>query len=127
MWRGELPDGWDEDIPSFPADAKGIATREASGKVLNAIAPALAVADRRLGGPVALHQDPCSTSTAPASFEPGSYGGRNLHFGVREHAMGAIANGMALSRPAPLHRHLPDLQRLHAPADPAGGADGGCR
>ncbi|HSN34026.1 MAG TPA: transketolase [Ideonella sp.] len=105
--RGELPPGWAADIPVFPADAKGMATRVASGKVMNAIArrlPALT------GGSGDL--DP-STKTALAGlgdFDPpaapgedtqGSDGGgwslagRNLHFGVREHAMGAIANGMA--------------------------------
>ncbi|MEO7324782.1 MAG: transketolase [Dokdonella sp.] len=104
---GDLPPGWDADIPTFPADAKGIATRDAGGKILNAIArklPALT------GGSADL--DP-STKTALKDLgdfnplptagidEQGSDGGgwspagRNLHFGVREHAMGAIANGMA--------------------------------
>jgi transketolase len=102
-----LPDGWDSDIPVFPADATGMATREASGKVMNAIAPKLPALT---GGSADL--DP-STKTALkglGDFNPplqagedaqGSDGGgwslagRNLHFGVREHAMGAIANGMA--------------------------------
>jgi transketolase len=103
--HGGLPDGWDADVPVFPADAKGLATREASGKVLNAIAPRLPALT---GGSADL--DP-STKTAleglgdfnpaPGSDLEGSAGGgwsfagRNLHFGVREHAMGAIANGMA--------------------------------
>ncbi|HET7777430.1 MAG TPA: transketolase [Rudaea sp.] len=104
--HGELPDGWDAAIPTFPADAKGIATREASGKVMNAIAPRLPALT---GGSADL--DP-STKTAlkglgdfnpPASGgdEQGSAGGgwshagRNLHFGVREHAMGALVNGLA--------------------------------
>ncbi len=105
--RGELPAGWYTDIPVFPADATGIATREASGKVMNALAPKLPVLT---GGSADL--DP-STKTAlrdlgdfnPASKEGEdtqgsqrggwSYAGRNLHFGVREHAMGAIANGLA--------------------------------
>ena len=104
--RGELPDGWDADIPEFPADAKGMATRVAGGKVLSAIAPKLPALS---GGSADL--DP-STHTAVKGlgvFSPGkepdeqgvdtdekwSYAGRNLHFGVREHAMGAIANGMA--------------------------------
>ncbi len=105
--RGERPPGWDADVPAFPADAKGLATREASGKVMNAIAPALPAL---VGGSADL--DP-STKTAlkglgdfnpsPSSGEDeqGSDGGgwsragRNLHFGVREHAMGAIANGLA--------------------------------
>jgi transketolase len=102
---GKLPTGWDANIPVFPADAKGIATRVAGGKVLSAIAPKLPSIS---GGSADL--DP-STHTAVAGlgvFSPGkepdeqgapdevwSYAGRNLHFGVREHAMGAIANGMA--------------------------------
>ena len=105
--RGELPQGWDADVPVFPADAKGMATREASGKVINAIAPKLPALT---GGSADL--DP-STKTALEGFgdfnppaasgedEQGASGGgwnhagRNLHFGVREHAMGAIANGLA--------------------------------
>ena len=102
-----LPEGWDSDIPVFPADAKGMATREASSKVMNAIAPKL---PSLTGGSADL--DP-STKTALKGFgdfnpplqagedKQGSDGGgwshagRNIHFGVREHAMGAIANGMA--------------------------------
>src|SRR3546814_2034975 len=105
--EAKLPDGWDADIPVFPADAKGMATREAGGKVLSAIAPKLPALT---GGSADL--DP-STYTAvkglgdfdpratPGEDEQGStgggwsYTGRNLHFGVREHAMGAICNGMA--------------------------------
>ena len=104
---GSLPEGWDADIPVFPADAKGLATREAGGKVLSAIAPRLPALT---GGSADL--DP-STYTAvkglgdfdppaaPGDDQQGStgggwrYSGRNLHFGVREHAMGAICNGMA--------------------------------
>ncbi|HET9835316.1 MAG TPA: transketolase [Rhodanobacteraceae bacterium] len=104
--RAELPDGWDADIPEFPPDTKGMATRVAGGKVLSAIAPKLPALS---GGSADL--DP-STHTAVKGlgvFSPGkepdeqgvdtgetwSFAGRNLHFGVREHAMGAIANGMA--------------------------------
>jgi transketolase len=104
--RDELPADWNADIPVFPADARGLATREASGKVMNAIAPRLPALS---GGSADL--DP-STKTAlsglgdfnpPPSAQtsegPGagdrSYAGRNLHFGVREHAMGAIVNGLA--------------------------------
>jgi transketolase len=105
--RGELSANWDSDIPSFPPDAKGIATRVASGKVMNAIAPRVPAL---VGGSADL--DP-STFTALAGlgdFEPPgasardrqgsqgggwSFAGRNLHFGVREHAMGAILNGLA--------------------------------
>jgi transketolase len=105
--RGDLPAGWDADIPVFPADAKGMATRAASGKVMNAIAPRLPAL---AGGSADL--DP-STKTAlkgQGDFNPpaasgedtqgsdgGGWGpaGRNIHFGVREHAMGAIVNGLA--------------------------------
>ncbi len=103
--EGKLPAGWDADVPEFPADAKGMATRVAGGKVLSAIAPKVPAVT---GGSADL--DP-STHTAVKGlgvFSPGkepdeqgdadeiwSYAGRNLHFGVREHAMGAIANGMA--------------------------------
>jgi transketolase len=93
----ELPDGWDEDLPSFPADAKGLATRESSAKVLNAIAPNY---PWLIGGAADLSP---STKTdlkfeAAGSFEAQKYGGRNLHFGIREHAMGAIVNGLAVSK-----------------------------
>jgi transketolase len=105
--HGGLPDGWDADIPVFPADAKGLATRDASGKVMNAVAARL---PQLTGGSADL--DP-STKTAlkgQGDFNPPpgagddlqgstgggwSHAGRNLHFGVREHAMGSIANGLA--------------------------------
>ncbi|MBE7217490.1 MAG: transketolase [Caulobacteraceae bacterium] len=94
--EGKLPDGWDKDLPTFEADAKGIASRDASGKVLNAIGQGL---PGLMGGAADLSP---STKTdfkweGAGSFEPDNYGGRNLHFGVREHAMGSAANGMALS------------------------------
>ena len=94
--KGELPDGWDQDLPAFPADAKGIASRDAGGKVLNAIAARLPML---IGGAADLAP---STKTdlvfdGAGDIEAGSYGGRNMHFGIREHAMGAIANGMALT------------------------------
>jgi transketolase len=96
MQKHELPDGWDAELPSFPADVKGLASRDASAKVLNAIAvnyPWL------IGGSADLAP---STKTrlmfeSAKDFEAGTYGGRNLHFGIREHAMGAILNGLALS------------------------------
>jgi transketolase len=96
LLAGEAPEGWDRDIPTFPPDAKGMATREASGKVLNAVGPRL---PWLIGGAADLSP---STKThldfdGAGEFQPGSYGGRNLHFGVREHAMGAIASGLALS------------------------------
>ncbi|MGH6613074.1 transketolase [Sphingomonas sp.] len=94
--KGELPDGWDANIPVFPADAKGIASREANGKALNAIAPHLPLL---MGGAADLSPSTKTNLTfdGAGSFEASDYGGRNMHFGVREHAMGAIANGMALS------------------------------
>jgi transketolase len=100
MRRGTLPDGWDEDIPIFDADPKGMASRDASGKILNAIA---ARVPTLLGGAADLAP---STKTrlgfdAAGVLEADSPGGRNMHFGVREHAMGAIANGMALSHLRP--------------------------
>ena len=96
MDRHELPEGWDTEIPEFPADEKGLATRDSAGKVLNAIAPHV---PWLMGGSADLSP---STKTdlkfqGAGSFEPGSYDGRNMHFGVREHAMGAVCNGMALA------------------------------
>jgi transketolase len=95
--RREPPQGWDKDIPTFPADAKGIASRDSSGKVLNAIAknhPWL------VGGSADLSPSTKTRLTFPDAGEIGrdSFGGRNIHFGVREHAMGAILNGLALAK-----------------------------
>jgi len=100
MLASELPSGWDRDIPTFPADSKGMASREASGKVLNAIAPRL---PWLVGGSADLAP---STKThldfdGAGDFQPGGYDGRNLRFGVREHVMGAISNGLALSHLRP--------------------------
>ncbi|MBU2410487.1 MAG: transketolase, partial [Gammaproteobacteria bacterium] len=94
--QGKLAAGWDADIAAFPADAKGLASRDAGGKVLNAIAPHVPLL---MGGAADLSPSTKTLLTfeGAGSFEPDSYGGRNMHFGVREHAMGAIANGMALS------------------------------
>ena len=90
----KLPDGWDSDIPTFPADAKGVASRDSSQKVLNAIGPHL---PWLIGGAADLAPSTKSNMTfqGAGSFEAGEYGGRNLHFGIREHAMGSIVNGMA--------------------------------
>jgi len=90
--RAELPAGWNADIPVFPADAKGMAARIAGGKVMNAIAhrlPAL------IGGSADLDPSTHTALLGMGDFEPSRYGGRNLHFGVREHGMGAILNGLA--------------------------------
>jgi transketolase len=91
-----LPAGWDADIPTFPADAKGLASRDSSQKVLNAIAPKV---PWLLGGAADLAPSTKSNLTfaGAGSFAAGAYGGRNFHFGIREHAMGAAANGMALA------------------------------
>lgn len=91
---GHLPQGWQEALPTFAPDAKGLASREAGGKVLNAIAPHL---PSLIGGAADLSPSTKTEITGAPSFGPGERGGRNLHFGVREHAMGAIANGLALS------------------------------
>jgi transketolase len=96
MNQHTLPAGWDADIPSFPADAKGMASRDSSQKVLNAIAPHV---PWLLGGAADLAPSTKSNLTFAGadSFEADNYGGRNLHFGIREHAMGSICNGLALS------------------------------
>jgi len=98
--RGELPSGWDADIPVFPPDAKGLATREASGKVMNAIAPrlpALTGGSADLDPSTKTYLDGLGDFDAPGDASPPTRkrAGRNLHFGVREHAMGAIVNGLA--------------------------------
>jgi transketolase len=94
--EGKLAEDWARDVPSFPADEKGVASREAGGKVLNAIAPHVPML---IGGAADLSPSTKTNLTfeGAGSFEPGDYSGRNMHFGVREHAMGSIANGMALS------------------------------
>src|ERR1700693_5662856 len=97
MQRSDLPDGWDRNIPSFPADAKGIATRESSGKVLNALAQNI---PWLIGGSADLATSNKTTLKfdGAGDFQPGEYAGRNLHFGVREHVMGASVNGLTVSR-----------------------------
>jgi transketolase len=90
---GSLPAGWDKDIPEFSADEKGMATRAASGKVLNAIAKNL---PDLIGGSADLAPSNKTWIDGSPAFEPGVPEGRNFHFGVREHAMGAIVNGMSL-------------------------------
>ena len=97
MQRRQLPEGWDRDLPSFPADEKGLAGRIASGKVLNAIAQQV---PWLLGGAADLAP---STNTRltfadAGDFSAENYAGRNFHFGVREHAMSAVVNGMSLSK-----------------------------
>ena len=94
MLNQELPDGWDKDIPTFPADAKGMATRESDSKVLNAVAKNV---PWLLGGAADLYPSTKTLIDGATNFEKGNYGGRNFHFGIREHTMGSIVNGMALS------------------------------
>ncbi|HEV2544491.1 MAG TPA: transketolase [Methylobacterium sp.] len=93
--EGRLPQGWDRDIPVFEADAKGLATRESSGKVLNAIAKHVPFL---LGGSADLAPSNKSNLTfeGAGSLTPFEPGGCNIHFGVREHAMGSIVNGLGL-------------------------------
>ncbi len=91
--NGELPENWDKDIPAFPADPKGIATRVASGTVLNAIAPNVF---NLFGGSADLAPSNKTEIKGEKDFQSGVYEGRNLRFGVREHAMASILNGMAL-------------------------------
>jgi transketolase len=91
--NGVLPDGWDREIPLFEADPKGMATRVASGKVLNAIARHI---PNLIGGSADLAPSNKTEIQGEPDFQAGAYEGRNLRFGVREHGMGAILNGMAL-------------------------------
>jgi len=86
MQRRELPSGWDRNLPVFPTDAKGIAGRDASGKVLNVLGPS---------------NKTTLTYEGAGDFQADTPNGKNLHFGIREHAMGAIVNGLALSKLRP--------------------------
>ena len=100
MQRRELPEGWDRDLPVFAADPKGVSGRDASGAALNAIARNV---PWFLGGSADL--GPSNRTTlkfaGAGDFQAASHGGRNLHFGIREHAMAAISNGLALSKLRP--------------------------
>jgi transketolase len=100
MQHRELPDGWDKGLPVFPADAKGIATRDSSSKVLNVLAQNV---PWLMGGSADLWPSTKTRLTfdGVGEFEAGSYGGRNMHFGIREFAMASICNGMALSKIRP--------------------------
>jgi transketolase len=100
MLRRELPEGWDQGLPTFAPDRKGIATREASGQVLNTLAKNL---PWLIGGSADLGPS-CKTRLTlegAGDFGAENPGGRNLHFGIREHAMGAILNGLSLSKIRP--------------------------
>jgi transketolase len=100
MQRRDLPEGWDHDIPVFAADPKGIASRDSSAQVLNAIAPRL---PWLLGGAADLAPSTKTrlTFAGAGDFEANQFGGRNFHFGIREHAMGSICNGMSVSKLRP--------------------------
>jgi transketolase len=97
MQRRELPAGWDRDLPVFPPDPRGVAGRDASGRVLNVLAQNV---PWLLGGSADLGPSNKTTLTYPGAgdFQADSPGGKNLHFGVREHAMAAVVNGLALSK-----------------------------
>lgn len=100
MQARQLPESWDKDLPAFPADAKGLATRDSSGKVLNVLAKNV---PWLMGGSADLWPSTKTRLTfdGAGEFEAASRGGRNMHFGIREHAMSAIANGMSLSKIRP--------------------------
>jgi transketolase len=101
MQRRELPEGWDAGIPGFEPDEKGLATRKASNQVENAIAarlPWLLAGSADLTDSTSVRLD----LDGAADFEPGAYGGRQLHYGVREHEAAAIANGLSLAKLRPL-------------------------
>ena len=132
MIAGELPNGWDEDIPTFATADKPIATRSAGGKIINAIAAARAGAPRRLGRPQLLDGDGPqgggrlpepgdrrAARTRARSAASGATAGRNIHYGVREHAMAAVSSRpRAPRRRHPVLGHLLHLRRLHAPGHP---------
>ena len=91
--KGQLPDNWENEIPIFEPDEKGMATRVASGTVLNAVAPKI---PNLIGGSADLAPSTKTLINGEGDYQATDYGGRNLRFGVREHAMGGILNGMAL-------------------------------
>jgi len=94
IMSGKLPEGWDKDVPVFPADSKGVATREAGNKVMNSIAKNI---PWLIGGSADLETSNKTKIDGDKSFESGSYDGRILRFGVREMGMGGILNGIAAS------------------------------
>jgi transketolase len=100
MQHRQLPEGWDRDLPEFPVDAKGLATRESSAKVLNAVAKNI---PWFIGGAADLAPSTKTRLTfeGAGDFSAENYAGRNFHFGIREHAMGAIVNGMSLVKVRP--------------------------
>jgi transketolase len=98
MQKRALPDGWDKNLPTFPADAKGMASRESSGKTVNALAKNI---PWLVGGSADLAKSNKTNLDGAGEYLPGEYAGRNVHYGVREHAMGAAMSGMAECRLRP--------------------------
>lgn len=100
MQHRELPENWSDNLPEFPADAKGLASRDSSGKVLNALAKNV---PWLMGGSADLSPSTKTRLTfeGAGDFSATNYGGRNFHFGIREHAMGAVLNGLSLSKIRP--------------------------
>ena len=129
-----LPDGWSDALPTFEPDAKGVATRKASGEVLTAIAPVL---PELWGGSADLAGSNNTTPKGEPSFLPAEHStkkfsgneyGRVLHFGIREHAMGSVHERHRPARRHPrVRRHVPGVLRLHAPRGPPRGAHGPAR
>src|SRR5262249_24785175 len=100
MQKRRLPEGWDRSLPTFPADAKAVAGRDASAKLLNVLAqnvPWLMRGSADLAPPTKTRL----TFKDAGDFEANNYAGRNFHFGIREHAMGAVLNGLSLSKVRP--------------------------
>ncbi len=95
MERRELPDGWEGALTEFPADPKGLASRDSSGKVLNALSKKI---PWLVGGAADLAPSTKTDLKGEGSFEAHHYSGRNFHFGIREHGMGGVVNGMGLSK-----------------------------
>jgi transketolase len=98
MQKRALPDGWDKNLPTFPADAKGMGSRESSGKTVNALAKNI---PWLIGGSADLAKSNKTNLEGAGEYLPGEYAGRNVHYGVREHAMGAAMSGMAECRLRP--------------------------
>jgi transketolase len=92
-YAGKLPEGWDADLPSYPADSKAVATRDTNGVAINAIAKHVPTF---IGGDADLSSSTKTIIKDGGDFLSGSYGGRNIHYGVREHAMGSLTNGLAV-------------------------------
>jgi transketolase len=113
MQHRQLPAGWDADLSEFPADATGVSGRDASARVLNAIAPRV---PWLIGGSADLSPSTKTRLTFEGAGDilPGDWNGRNLHFGVREHAMGAVLNGLSLSKVRPFGSRVNGRRNLAA-------------